>query len=65
MQRVEFETALKRVAEFGCAENVDWLFDQFGTAVSREGLDDAVVAAERRGHEQVARTLRARACVLS
>ena len=44
MQRVEFENALKRVAEFGCAENVDWMFDQFGTGVSQKGLDDAVGA---------------------
>jgi hypothetical protein len=65
MQRVEFENALKRVAEFGCAENVDWLFDQFGPVVSRRGLDDAVCAAERGGYTQVVKTLRARACVLS
>jgi hypothetical protein len=65
MQRVEFENALKRVAEFGCAENVDWMFDQFGTGVSQKGLDDAVGAALERGHTQVVRTLRARACVPS
>ena len=52
MQRVEFENALKRVAEFGCAENVDWLFDQYGdVGVSQAGLDDAVSAALTRGHD--------------
>jgi hypothetical protein len=61
MQRLEFETALTRVAEFGCAENVDWLFEQYGdVGVSQAALDDAVNAALTRGHEQVARTLRAR-----
>jgi hypothetical protein len=65
MEQAEFEKALKSVAEFGCAENVDWLFDQFGTGVSRKRLDDAVSAAERGGYPQVAQTLRARACVLS
>jgi hypothetical protein len=65
MQRLEFERALKGVAEFGCAENVDWMFDQFGAVVSQRGLDDAVSAALTRGHAQVAQTLRARACVLS
>ena len=59
MQRLEFEDALKRVAEFGCAENVDWLFEQYGdVGVSQGALDDAVSAALSRGHEQVARTLR-------
>lgn len=62
---MDFEKALKRAAEFGCAENVDWLFDQFGTAVSRKGLNDAVMAAERGGYSQVVRTLQARALVLS
>ncbi len=62
---MDFEKSLKRAAEFGCAENVDWLFDQFGTGVTRKGLDEAVVAAERGGYLQVVRTLRARACVLS
>jgi hypothetical protein len=60
MQRLEFEDALKRVAEFGCAENVDWLFEQYGdVGVSQRALDDAVSAALSRGHQQVARTLRA------
>jgi hypothetical protein len=63
MQRMDFEKALKSVAEYGCAENVDWLFDQFGPRVSRRGLDDAVCAAERGGYPQVVRTLRARAFV--
>jgi hypothetical protein len=61
---VEFENALKRVAESGVAENVDWLFDQFGPGVSRAALDNAVCAAETGGYPQVTRTLRARACVL-
>ncbi len=65
MEKAEFEKALKSVSEYGCAENVDWLFDQFGTVVSRQGLDDAVCAAERGGHRQVVQTLRARGCVLS
>ena len=66
MQRVEFENALKRVAEFGCAENVDWLFEQYGdVGVSQAALDDAVSAALERGHTQVVSTLRARACVPS
>jgi hypothetical protein len=65
MEKAEFEKALKRVAEFGCAENIDWRFDQFGTGVSRKGLDDTVSAAERGGYPQVAQTLRARACILS
>jgi hypothetical protein len=65
MQRVEFENALKRVAEFGCAENVDWMFDQYGVRVSQKGLDEAVGAALERGHTQVVSTLRARACVPS
>ena len=65
MQRVEFENALKRVAEFGCAENVDWMFDQYGVRVSQKGLDEAVGAALERGHTQVVRTLRARGCVPS
>jgi hypothetical protein len=61
MQRLDFETALKRVAEFGCAENVDWLFEQYGdVGVSQAALDDALSAALTRGHEQVARVLRAR-----
>jgi hypothetical protein len=64
MENMDFESALKRVAEYGCAENVDWMFDQFGAGVSQRGLDDAVSAALTRGHEQVARTLRARACML-
>jgi hypothetical protein len=65
VEKSDFESALKSVAEFGCAENVDWLFDQYGPGVSRKGLDDAVCAAERGGYPQVARTLRARACMLS
>ena len=66
MQRVEFENALRRVAEFGCAENVDWMFDQYGdVGLSQTALDDAVSAALTRGYPQVAQTLRARACALS
>jgi hypothetical protein len=65
MQKLEFENALKRVAEFGCAENVDWMFDQYGVRVSQKGLDEAVGAALERGHTQVVSTLRARACVPS
>jgi len=65
MENSEFEKTLKGVAEFGCAENVDWLFDQFGSGVSQRGLNAAVCAAESGGYPQVARTLRARACVLS
>jgi hypothetical protein len=61
MKRLEFESALRRVAEFGCAENVDWLFQQYGdVGASQAALDEAVSAALTRGHEQVARTLRAR-----
>ncbi len=66
MQRLEFEKALKRVAEFGCAENVDWMFEQYGdVGLSRAALDDAVNAALTRGYPQVARTLRARARILA
>jgi hypothetical protein len=65
MEKLEFENALRCVAEFGVAETVDWMFDQYGTAVSRKGLEEAVSAAERGGYPQVARTLRARACVLA
>ena len=66
MQRVEFENALKRVAEFGCAENVDWMFDQYGyVGLSQMALDDAVSVALTLGYPQVAQTLWARACVLS
>ena len=65
MQKLEFENALKRVAEFGCAENVDWMFDQYGVRVSQKGLDEAVGAALERGHTKVVSTLRARACVPS
>ena len=64
-KRRNLRRRLRASRSFGCAENVDWLFDQFGTGVSREGLDDAVSAAERGGYPQVAQTLRARACVLS
>jgi hypothetical protein len=38
MQRVDFEKALKRVVEFGCAENVDWLFEQYGEVGHRRRL---------------------------
>jgi hypothetical protein len=47
MQRVEFEKALKYVAEFGCAENVDWMFDQYGdVGLSQAALDDAAGIAK-------------------
>jgi hypothetical protein len=62
MQRVDFEKALKRVVEFGCAENVDWLFEQYGdVGLSQTALDDAVSTALTRGYPQVAQTVRARA----
>ena len=61
MNRPEFEMALRHVVELGCAENVDWLFENYGeVGVSQAVLDDVLLEAKRRDWKQVAMTLRTR-----